>query len=377
MLTLSPESPASKHRYFLPVSQFLKPVTRVSNPRCGILGTAHLTCHAQVRGCGIFIVYSPTHVVRLYMGHVLIEYWRSQPCVTGLWLAPCNPTALSISAVSPRLCTGLSRTDSGLHVLLSGKTAYPQRGWSLLPSSNNSNRSPENWVLCEPEVTGCSQNNKQGDYHCSRRAVLMASALARHDSWWHGTRHFHSYLLAKDTCRMTDGSDLCELMLPWAHCYGIICSQYYVIGYSHNMLSNKCCFRSGEPWFSIDFIYLEHWHVSKSKDKKPYKFMPFLELKMCIKGGMYYKQILSPSYISAGAVWHYTKQLKRGSKDYCMSQKCIQLCCGVLAARGTKGHLYKNQLFRALKLLSGWQVKHHICPMCPKTLGSIEEKSMW
>lgn len=49
-LTLSPESPTSKHRYFLPVSQFLKPVTRVSNPRCGILGTAHLTCHTQVSG---------------------------------------------------------------------------------------------------------------------------------------------------------------------------------------------------------------------------------------------------------------------------------------------------------------------------------------
>lgn len=154
------------------------------------------------------------------MGYVLIEYGRSQPSLTHLRLALCNSNALSISAVSPRLCTGLSRADSGLHMLLSGKRAYPQRGWSLLPPSNNSNRSPENWVLCKPEVTGCSQTNKQGDYHCSRRAVLMASALVWHISWWHGTRHFQSY-----TCRMTEGSDPCQLMLPWAHCYGIICSQ--------------------------------------------------------------------------------------------------------------------------------------------------------
>lgn len=103
--------------------------------------------------------------------------------------------------------------------------------------------------------------------------------------------------------------------------------------------------------------------------------MSFLELKMCIRRGMYYKQISSLSFVSA--VWHYTKQPERGSKDYCISQKCFQLCCGVLVARGTKGLLYETQIFEALRLLSGWQLEHHIFPMCPKTLESIEEKSIW
>lgn len=150
--------------------------------------------------------------------------------MTGWWLASCNPNALRISVGSPRLCTGHPRTDSGLYVLLSGKRAHPQSGRSLLPFFNNSNRSPENSVLCKPEMAGCSRTNKQRDYHYFRRAGLMSNALFQHDSQWQRTRYFHSYLLVKDTCRMVEGSAPCQLMFPQAPCYGIVHSQYEVIG---------------------------------------------------------------------------------------------------------------------------------------------------
>lgn len=129
--------------------------------------------NSPLSGMGMwdFFIYILTHGVRLHTGHILIEYLRSQRWVAGLWLASHNPSALSILMGSPRLPTGLPRTDSALQVLLSGKIPYPRRGRSLLPFFSNSNISPENSVLCKPELAGCSQTNKQGDYHYFRRAV--------------------------------------------------------------------------------------------------------------------------------------------------------------------------------------------------------------
>lgn len=157
-----------------------------------------------------------------------------------------QPQCLQHLSRLPRFHAGLPRTDSGLYVLLSGKRAYPHRGRILLPFFNNSNRSPENSVLCKPEVAGCSQTDKYCQ-RCSRRALLMSPALVQRDSQWHRTRHFQLCLLAKDTRGMAEGSVLCQPMFPRAPCYGIIHSQYEVTGYSHSMLSTECSFRGGEP----------------------------------------------------------------------------------------------------------------------------------
>jgi len=75
----------------------------------------------------------------------------------GDWFMAGNSSASGIAVGSPRLHTGLSGTDSGLSMVLSGKRVYPQKGRSLLAFLNNSHRSPENSVLCKPGVAGCSQ----------------------------------------------------------------------------------------------------------------------------------------------------------------------------------------------------------------------------
>lgn len=54
------------------------------------------------------------------------------------------------------------------------------------------------------------------------------------------------------------------------------------------------------------------------------------------KRGVCHKQISSPSFARAGVIWQDMKQQERGSKNYCISQKCIQPCCGIPAPKGTK-----------------------------------------
>lgn len=107
--------------------------------------------------------------------------------MTSLWMAPCNPHALTISAGSAQ---GSPGQTLALLCLFLEERAYLHRGRRLLPFFNNGNRSPENSFLCKPELAGCAQTNKQGDYHCSRRAVLMSNALVQCDSRWHRTRPF-------------------------------------------------------------------------------------------------------------------------------------------------------------------------------------------
>lgn len=133
-------------------------------------------------------------------------------------------------------------------------------------------------------------------------------------------------VIPPDWRHMWIGRGVCPVSAPvsTSSLLGIVHYQSKVIGHCHGTLSNKDWFHSGELWFSREFIF---------QRKRLSCMQPPFHVH---KRGVYYKQISSPSFASAGVIWHDMKQLERGRKNYCIIQKWIQLCCGVPAPKGTK-----------------------------------------
>lgn len=210
-----------------------------------------------------------------------------------------------------------------LYLLFSGKRAYPQRGRSLLLFLSNSSRSPENSVLCKPEGAGCSQTNKEIITTSEELFKCPVSCLAQDQAL---------PLIPPDWGHMWigRGSVLCQLLFPQAPCYGIIHYQDKVMGTALAHYQTRTLF------IVVNCDFLET-SFTKSIGVFQSKRLSYMPLPFNVhKRGVFYKQISSPSFARAGVIWLDMKQMERGRRNYWTSQKCIQLCYGASAPRGTK-----------------------------------------
>lgn len=106
---------------------------------------------------------------------------------------------------------------------------------------------------------------------------------------------------------------------------------------SMKLLGTALAHQTRALFIVLSYDFLEKTSFTKSAGVFQSKRLSYILLPFNVhKRGMYYKQISSPSFASAGITWHDMKQLERGSKNYCISQKYIQPCCGVPAPKRTK-----------------------------------------